>query len=166
MIGVGGSLDLLVGERRRAPTWMQRSGTEWIARLAQEPGRLGGRYAHDLRVFGPRLAREWREVRARRNDTAIVVATNDHSVDVRIGGSTEPRLDAWRAAVGGLAEGAGLRLRSGSATSIGDRSLAMLIGLVRQAQRRNADVRWLDDPSRLTAALRARGIPPGLIAAP
>ena len=37
MIGVGGSLDLLVGERRRAPRWMQRTGTEWIARLAQEP---------------------------------------------------------------------------------------------------------------------------------
>ena len=53
MIGVGGSLDMLVGERKRAPSWMQRTGTEWIARMVQEPRRLGRRYAHDLRVFGP-----------------------------------------------------------------------------------------------------------------
>ena len=37
MIGVGGSLDMLVGERKRAPRWMQRTGTEWIARMVQEP---------------------------------------------------------------------------------------------------------------------------------
>ena len=135
-------------------------------RLAQEPSRLGGRYAHDLRVFGPRLAREWREVRGRRNQGGIVVETKAKTVDVRIGGSTEPGLDAWRRAVGGLAEGADLQLSSGSATSIGDRALAVLIGLVRQAQRRNAEVRWLDDPSRLVGALGRRGIPPGLIAAP
>jgi N-acetylglucosaminyldiphosphoundecaprenol N-acetyl-beta-D-mannosaminyltransferase len=57
MIGVGGSLDMLVGELKRAPSWMQRTGTEWIARMVQEPRRLGRRYAHDLRVFGPRLVR-------------------------------------------------------------------------------------------------------------
>jgi N-acetylglucosaminyldiphosphoundecaprenol N-acetyl-beta-D-mannosaminyltransferase len=166
MIGVGGSLDLLVGERRRAPPWMQRTGTEWMARLAQEPRRLGRRYAHDLRVFGPRLAREWREVRARRDQAGILVEATARSVDVRIGGSTEPSPDAWNRAVGGLAEGAGLQLWSGSTTSMGDRALAVLIGLVRLARRRNAEVRWLDDPSPLTRALGGRGIPPGLIAAP
>jgi N-acetylglucosaminyldiphosphoundecaprenol N-acetyl-beta-D-mannosaminyltransferase len=166
MIGVGGSLDLLVGERRRAPAWMQRTGTEWMARLVQEPRRLGRRYAHDIRVFGPRLAREWREVRARRDQAGILVESTARTVEVRIGGSTEPGPDAWNRAVGGLAEGAGLQLWSGAATSIGDRALAVLIGLVRQARRRNAEVRWLDDPSPLTGALGRRGIPPALFAAP
>jgi N-acetylglucosaminyldiphosphoundecaprenol N-acetyl-beta-D-mannosaminyltransferase len=55
MIGIGGSLDMLVGERRRAPRWAQRAGLEFVFRAAQEPGRLGRRYAHDARVFGPRL---------------------------------------------------------------------------------------------------------------
>ncbi len=166
MIGVGGSLDLLVGERRRAPAWMQRTGTEWIARLVQEPRRLGRRYAHDIWVFGPRLAREWREVRARRDQAGLVVEVTARAVDVRIGGSTVPGPDAWNRAVCGLTEGAGLQLWSGSATSISDRALAVLIGLVAQARRRNAEVRWLDDPSPLTGALEGRGIPPGLIGAP
>jgi hypothetical protein len=72
----------------------------------------------------------------------------------------------WSRALGGLAAGAGLDLRAGSATSIGDRALAVLIGLVRQARRRNAEVRWVDDPSRLTSVIASRGIPPALVAAP
>jgi N-acetylglucosaminyldiphosphoundecaprenol N-acetyl-beta-D-mannosaminyltransferase len=43
-IGVGGTFDILAGQRKRAPLWMQRSGLEWSFRLAQEPRRLAGRY--------------------------------------------------------------------------------------------------------------------------
>jgi N-acetylglucosaminyldiphosphoundecaprenol N-acetyl-beta-D-mannosaminyltransferase len=43
-IGVGGSFDVMAGIRRRAPRWCQRSGLEWLWRLAQEPRRLGRRY--------------------------------------------------------------------------------------------------------------------------
>lgn len=42
--GVGGSLDVLAGDRRRAPEWMQGAGLEWLYRLLQEPRRLGPRY--------------------------------------------------------------------------------------------------------------------------
>jgi len=56
-IGIGGSLDMLLGVRRRAPGWIQRLGVEWVFRAAQEPGRLGRRYAHDLRIFVPRIVR-------------------------------------------------------------------------------------------------------------
>lgn len=44
LLAVGAAFDLLAGHRRRAPRWMQRTGTEWIYRLAMEPRRLGGRY--------------------------------------------------------------------------------------------------------------------------
>jgi N-acetylglucosaminyldiphosphoundecaprenol N-acetyl-beta-D-mannosaminyltransferase len=57
LIGVGGTLDFLVGGRRRAPEWMGRVGLEWLFRAAQEPRRLGRRYAHDAVVFGPHLLR-------------------------------------------------------------------------------------------------------------
>lgn len=51
-IGVGGTLDILTGHRRRAPRVMQRLGLEWAARLAQEPGRLWHRYlVRDLPVL-------------------------------------------------------------------------------------------------------------------
>ena len=43
-LGVGGSFDHLSGLVRRAPRWMQRSGLEWLHRLAQEPHRLWRRY--------------------------------------------------------------------------------------------------------------------------
>ena len=43
-LGVGGSFDHLGGHARRAPRWMQRSGLEWLHRLAQEPRRLWRRY--------------------------------------------------------------------------------------------------------------------------
>jgi N-acetylglucosaminyldiphosphoundecaprenol N-acetyl-beta-D-mannosaminyltransferase len=39
-IGVGGSVDVLAGARRRAPRWVQRIGLEWLVRFAQEPRRL------------------------------------------------------------------------------------------------------------------------------
>jgi N-acetylglucosaminyldiphosphoundecaprenol N-acetyl-beta-D-mannosaminyltransferase len=44
LLAVGAAFDFHAGRRRRAPKWMQRSGTEWIYRLATEPRRLAGRY--------------------------------------------------------------------------------------------------------------------------
>lgn len=53
MIGAGATIDFLAGRMARAPQWMRQSGTEWIFRLLQEPGRLAGRYADDLVNFAP-----------------------------------------------------------------------------------------------------------------
>ena len=41
----GGWFGHLVGDEKRAPRILRRSGLEWIARLAQAPSRLGPRYA-------------------------------------------------------------------------------------------------------------------------
>jgi N-acetylglucosaminyldiphosphoundecaprenol N-acetyl-beta-D-mannosaminyltransferase len=41
----GGWFGYIVGEEKRAPEWMQKSGLEWVARVAQSPGRLWKRYA-------------------------------------------------------------------------------------------------------------------------
>jgi N-acetylglucosaminyldiphosphoundecaprenol N-acetyl-beta-D-mannosaminyltransferase len=61
-IGVGASLDFLAGRSRRAPRWMQRSGTEWLWRVLHEPTRLGPRYLRDgvwlLAVLIPRAIRD------------------------------------------------------------------------------------------------------------
>lgn len=42
---VGGSFDVLAGEKRRAPKPIQDTGLEWLFRLLQEPRRLFWRYA-------------------------------------------------------------------------------------------------------------------------
>ena len=44
LIGVGAAFDFLSGHVSRAPVWMQRSGLEWLYRLASEPRRLWRRY--------------------------------------------------------------------------------------------------------------------------
>lgn len=45
MISVGAAFDFLAGSKPQAPRWMQRSGLEWLFRLASEPVRLWPRYA-------------------------------------------------------------------------------------------------------------------------
>jgi len=57
-IGIGGTVDFLAGSRWRAPRWMRHVGFEWLARLTQEPVRLGPRYARDLVTFARLLTRE------------------------------------------------------------------------------------------------------------
>ncbi len=64
--GVGATIDFLAGQVKRAPVWMQRTGSEWIFRLAQEPRRLFGRYAKDLWVFGRCLLVQWWRLSQRR----------------------------------------------------------------------------------------------------
>jgi N-acetylglucosaminyldiphosphoundecaprenol N-acetyl-beta-D-mannosaminyltransferase len=44
MLGVGAAFDFLAGAKPQAPHWMQRSGLEWLFRLATEPKRLWRRY--------------------------------------------------------------------------------------------------------------------------
>ena len=43
-LGVGISFSFVTGDVRRAPIWMQKTGLEWVHRLAQEPKRLAKRY--------------------------------------------------------------------------------------------------------------------------
>ena len=44
LIGVGAAFDIHAGVTKQAPPWMQRSGLEWLFRLATEPRRLARRY--------------------------------------------------------------------------------------------------------------------------
>jgi N-acetylglucosaminyldiphosphoundecaprenol N-acetyl-beta-D-mannosaminyltransferase len=44
LIGVGAAFDFHAGLKRQAPRWIQRSGLEWLFRLAMEPRRLWRRY--------------------------------------------------------------------------------------------------------------------------
>jgi N-acetylglucosaminyldiphosphoundecaprenol N-acetyl-beta-D-mannosaminyltransferase len=58
VMGVGGAIDVVAGVTRRAPVAMQRSGLEWLFRFAQEPRRLGPRYASTNTRFVALLSRE------------------------------------------------------------------------------------------------------------
>lgn len=51
-IGVGAAFDLVSGKTLQAPRWIQRSGLEWLFRLAMEPRRLFRRYFFIVPRFG------------------------------------------------------------------------------------------------------------------
>ena len=70
-IGLGATIDFLAGQVKRAPRWMQRTGTEWIFRLAQEPRRLVRRYANDLWYFGADVLRQWWQLQVRHEKVAV-----------------------------------------------------------------------------------------------
>jgi N-acetylglucosaminyldiphosphoundecaprenol N-acetyl-beta-D-mannosaminyltransferase len=57
LFGVGAAFDFHTGLVRQAPRWMQRSGFEWLFRLATEPRRLAGRYLRNNPAFLIRILR-------------------------------------------------------------------------------------------------------------
>ena len=78
-VGVGATIDFLAGRVKRAPLWMQRTGTEWIYRLAQEPKRLLGRYSRDLYHFTGAMAGQYWRMRNRKRPSA----THRENISVR-----------------------------------------------------------------------------------
>ena len=40
-MGIGGSMDVISGELKRAPKWMQKMSLEWLYRLIKQPSRIG-----------------------------------------------------------------------------------------------------------------------------
>ncbi len=51
---VGGTIDFIAGEQRRAPKWVRRVNAEWVWRMMTNPRRLLGRYVGDA-IRLPRL---------------------------------------------------------------------------------------------------------------
>ena len=74
-VGVGATIDFLAGHMRRAPKWMQRSGTEWIFRVLQEPRRLFARYAKGLWVFGRGIVAQWWRLQFHAPKRRVAVST-------------------------------------------------------------------------------------------
>ena len=92
--GVGGTIDFLAGQLKRAPGWMQRIGAEWAYRLIQEPRRLFRRYARDLGAFSFGIGVQWCTLRGFGSfprQMVEVVGPEDHGVVMKL--SLPPRLD-------------------------------------------------------------------------
>jgi N-acetylglucosaminyldiphosphoundecaprenol N-acetyl-beta-D-mannosaminyltransferase len=51
LIGIGAAYDMLTGQVRQAPRFIQRSGLEWMFRLMMEPRRLWRRYVLNVPRF-------------------------------------------------------------------------------------------------------------------
>lgn len=80
LIGVGAAFDIHAGLLRQAPGWMQRSGLEWLFRLAVEPRRLWRRYLANNPRFVAAVVR-------RPPQLLQVASSRDVEGDVRSGGA-------------------------------------------------------------------------------
>ncbi|APU23827.1 WecB/TagA/CpsF family glycosyltransferase [Actinoalloteichus sp. GBA129-24] len=86
-VAVGAFLDFASGRTSRAPSWMRRTGVEWLFRLCREPRRLFRRYVLGNPLFLVRVARE-RVRSARRPQDSLAPAREPmapaptHHVDV------------------------------------------------------------------------------------
>ncbi|MDF3129310.1 WecB/TagA/CpsF family glycosyltransferase [Kiritimatiellaeota bacterium B1221] len=58
MLGVGAAFDYLSGAVKEPPTWIQRSGFQWLYRICSEPRRLFGRYLNTVPRFLWLLSKE------------------------------------------------------------------------------------------------------------
>jgi N-acetylglucosaminyldiphosphoundecaprenol N-acetyl-beta-D-mannosaminyltransferase len=65
-IGVGAAFDIHAGVVRQAPRFIQRSGFEWLFRLALEPRRLVGRYLRNNPAFVALILKQKMDLAVRR----------------------------------------------------------------------------------------------------
>jgi N-acetylglucosaminyldiphosphoundecaprenol N-acetyl-beta-D-mannosaminyltransferase len=134
MIGIGGTLDFLTGVTRRAPSWMQRAGLEWLHRAVSEPRRLAGRYARDVVVFLPGLlSQAWRG-RPRSSTVLPVVTADGSSTTMRVLGPLRNDLVAASGAASIPADRL-LTVDVSGLTSLDNPTVAALAGLLRSARR-------------------------------
>ncbi len=82
-IGVGATIDFLAGRVKRAPRGFQRTGLEWVYRLAQEPRRLGPRYVRDLGCFSRAMVAQLWHLRRRGGPYRTAMGAAWRSVDDR-----------------------------------------------------------------------------------
>lgn len=65
MIGVGAAFDYHAGTLKRAPSWMQNNGLEWLHRMVSEPRRLTKRYLQTNSVFIVKALRQLMQERSK-----------------------------------------------------------------------------------------------------
>ena len=157
MIGTGGSLHLLTGEKRRAPKWVQNTGLEWVFRAAQEPKRLGRRYLRDARIFAPHIGTYVpRARRHRRGASALVVAVDD-GLSVRFGNiDCHTSAPSWRTTPQG-ASPRSLHIDFNGVTSLDPIAHSTLISVLRLARRNDARVTYQNRDPALDTCLRHYG---------
>jgi N-acetylglucosaminyldiphosphoundecaprenol N-acetyl-beta-D-mannosaminyltransferase len=89
LFGVGAAFDIHAGNLKQAPRWMQRSGLEWLFRLASEPRRLWRRYAVNNPRFVLAITRRRPRISIAAGAPEKVIRLSEHA-----DGTSSARVDA------------------------------------------------------------------------
>ena len=131
-IGVGASFDFLAGSVKRAPSWMQHTGLEWLYRVAQEPSRLARRYMKNAFGLALHLPMELATVAAQVKQYSLPQLIVEHTGDVRImrvtGNFTGPLTKRFAKETQlALSSGSNIVLDLSGSTYVGSDALGLLI---------------------------------------
>jgi N-acetylglucosaminyldiphosphoundecaprenol N-acetyl-beta-D-mannosaminyltransferase len=164
MMGVGGSLDFLAGNVKRAPEWMQTTGLEWLFRLIQEPRRLWRRYVVDLFVFSRLFARQWWHIRVRntarsRPPAAELVLANGKAI-LKIQGMIGDKVIENVRKVGrqALAVTPEIQVDVSAVDILDSAGAGVLVALANQAREAGGNVSLVAVPPKLQKTLAVLGL--------
>jgi N-acetylglucosaminyldiphosphoundecaprenol N-acetyl-beta-D-mannosaminyltransferase len=159
-IGVGGTFDFLSGKIRRAPQWMQRTGTEWLFRTLQEPRRLAVRYLSDafclLRHVPGYLASMSIQKRRSGSSNIVVRQVGNTRLISMIGDLNGQTLDQFNACSKQASdEGMNIVLDLSQTGYVGPKSLGSLITLGSKMRKRHEQLWLAAIPAHLRRILRS-----------
>lgn len=159
MMGVGGSFDFIANVTKRAPQWMQRSGLEWLHRLAHNPGRLWKRYANDLVGFGYFFFWQWWTMRRGGQQSTLLPNSEVLSVRDTTIVNVHGRLDRQNQeafagnATSSLAATPYLIINLASADFLDSAAIGTLVALTKQARDAGGRVWLVHVPPAIAAIL-------------
>ncbi|MEZ4714218.1 MAG: WecB/TagA/CpsF family glycosyltransferase [Caldilineaceae bacterium] len=148
MMGVGGTFDFIAGVTKRAPTWMQQTGLEWVHRLVQEPRRLWKRYAVDLLNFSYFFGWQWWTMQRGHMPSALLPESESLYVNETGILNLAGRLDASNYAEFAdkahalLAQNPHLIVNLARAEFLDSTAIGTLLSLTKQARAQNGQI-WL-----------------------
>lgn len=160
MIGIGGTLDFIAGNTKRAPEWMQRTGLEWSYRLIQEPRRLWKRYAVDLTNYGAFFVRQWWAMRRGQTPTAVLPDTDwvllgETAVLTVKGQLTVSNFGDFNAKTQeALSQTARIIINLSRAEFLDSSAIGSLVGLAKQARDAGGDVLLAAVPPTILQSLK------------
>jgi N-acetylglucosaminyldiphosphoundecaprenol N-acetyl-beta-D-mannosaminyltransferase len=163
MIGVGGTLDFIAGVTKRAPAWMQKTGLEWVFRLAQEPRRLWKRYVVDFGGFGIFFVRQWLLMRGKSMPATIVPQNDIVLVEGQLVVNLGGRLDGGNAesfhrkiiqAINDLGRTPRLIINLANAQFIDSRGLGVLVAIAKMTRDGGSDMCLAATPNAIANTLK------------
>jgi len=146
MIGIGGTLDFIAGENKRAPVWMQRMGLEWLHRVLNDPRRLLKRYVTDIVMFSYHFARQWWVQHPRKTRKTqppkVIVETSKHLPVIKIEGhlTTRHYEEIWTAGQQAMQRSNRILLDLETCTFIDSSVTGAFLGIAKQARDRGGEL--------------------------